>query len=238
MEDNIFGLLIEDDMAFESYGGLVVAAQDTWKVTFGFDKQDLLKEIVHHKDVLPEVNQRRYAEIVSQSALPSAGLKAPIEIDGYISLRLAEAIRIYNEANQMVFKPDYGWPLIERIPEAVFNFVCCKNHPEVIEELDDIDLFNALICYSDGLDTSVFIVNSREQCESLIEDITTTSPKNYDRFQGLTHGALLPDTSEYPMISISGEIAKFIYKVVTYENLAYSVVNFGNRPWAQNFLLQ
>lgn len=235
MEEQIYALVVEDGVDSEPFAGLAVAVADVWNVTFGFDKSDLLEMISSHKDTLPELNLQRYSEIISKSELPDYGYRDVINIDGYIGLRLAQAISKYEVALNSPFPPNSGWPMTSEIPDKNLTYMGSIVHREDLSFDDEIDLFNVLISLKNEAGCSVYIVNSREQCDDVIERMCNFSMQRINKYSRAFENLLLPETSVFPAVTLQGGIAEFVHAAVSYENYARSKFDFGNPPWRDNF---
>lgn len=237
MNESIFGFVIDDSAdVLRPFAGLILAAEDVWNITFGFDKQELQERISGYSDCIPAPNLRFYSQTIANSFLPDHSYYDTVDIDGYAALRLAKAYQAYHDAFSMRFAPEAGWPMIESVPKVGVDIIFSNMDPDQLTSDDEIHLYNVLFSVSSEIGSTVYIANSQEQCDDIVDEFLSKEP-NLIKFNlpKLVGNALLPPVSDYPPQIITGDIAYSITKVIRYTSHLEQLTKNWDFPWKDKF---
>lgn len=227
---SICGLIIEDSSCTsDPYGGLVVATENVSDIIFCYNKRDILDAISNYSLELDPQKIVEYEQKVKASRLPEFNYKDIILIDGTAAENLAWSYQAYLIACRKPYAPGSAWPWLDNLPKASIGSLFSNQKLEDLDYPEEIELFNILFAVCDGFQSTVHVINSREQYDDLMHEFAKIPLRNGADLNKMFGGALLPEVSDIPPVTIVGGVAEFIYPVVVYVNyIQRKIREFGS----------
>lgn len=240
MNPEIYYLFLNDDLSYfkEPFGWLVTSNSDVSDVTFCFDKQDLLDVINLRSAEYSEGTLLMYETQVKECYLPDAISRESITIDGYVGLKLAQAMEAHCMANNVRFRPHSSWPVIASIPRLDFSATFLTLYDDSAFAEDERDMCNAMFIHHDGFENIVSVVHSWEQLEYFLQELHDSSENLSKAARKVTASACLPETSDEVFQKIHGEVADCIAAAMAYYQYMLRIVNFGTPSAQENYVNQ